>query len=195
LKVTPVMLNVDLPVSLNVSLSWSPLSRLMPLNEASWRVVVICDRILLYCDTRLLRTGLRRGVEHRSRAVEKVSELVTVTDDAARATVPSVEDAQSLVEEIDSLPSSRASRPGCWQSWAFQLIERLDRACVPAPSDIDRRTAVKEVKVKVLPLMPPAPAVRAAAKLVALLVAPVRPAPRAHCRRGDRQIGGGAVLS
>ena len=34
LKVTPVMFRVDLPVSLNTSLSWSPFNRLTPLNES-----------------------------------------------------------------------------------------------------------------------------------------------------------------
>jgi len=37
------MVSVDLPVSLNTSLSWSPLSRLMPLKEASCAVVRICS--------------------------------------------------------------------------------------------------------------------------------------------------------
>ena len=41
LKVTPVMLSVDLPVSLNVSFRVSPPSRLTPLNDASCAVVVI----------------------------------------------------------------------------------------------------------------------------------------------------------
>src|ERR1700694_1702119 len=41
LKVTPVMLSVDFPVSLNVSFKVSPFNRLTPLNEASWAVVLI----------------------------------------------------------------------------------------------------------------------------------------------------------
>src|SRR5436190_8226179 len=49
------MLSVDLPVSLNVSLSTSPFSKLMPLKDASCAVVVICDRIPLYWLTRLER--------------------------------------------------------------------------------------------------------------------------------------------
>src|SRR5262245_5196096 len=48
LKLTPVMLRVDLPVSLNTSFSVSPESRLTPLNEASCEVVVICWMMLLY---------------------------------------------------------------------------------------------------------------------------------------------------
>src|SRR3982751_6980107 len=47
LNVTPLMLSVDLPVSLNTSFSVSPLSRLIPLKEESCDVVSICARILL----------------------------------------------------------------------------------------------------------------------------------------------------
>src|SRR6266403_2529909 len=54
-KVTPLMFRVDLPVSLKVSLRSSPFSRLMPLNEASCAVVVICVMTLLYWLTRLAR--------------------------------------------------------------------------------------------------------------------------------------------
>src|SRR5271154_3453017 len=42
LKVTPVMLSVDLPVSLNVSFSVSPFNRLTPLKDESCAVVLIC---------------------------------------------------------------------------------------------------------------------------------------------------------
>src|SRR5713226_8304544 len=55
LKVTPLMFRVDLPVSLKVSLRSSPFSRLMPLNEESCDVVVICWMTLLYWATRLAR--------------------------------------------------------------------------------------------------------------------------------------------
>src|SRR6266481_3759641 len=41
LKETPVMLNVDFPVSLNVSFKVSPFNRLTPLNDASSDVVLI----------------------------------------------------------------------------------------------------------------------------------------------------------
>src|SRR5579871_1958370 len=57
LKVVPVMFNVEEPVSLNTSFSESPFNRLMPLNEESCAVVVICDRMLLYCDTRPARVA------------------------------------------------------------------------------------------------------------------------------------------
>src|SRR3954452_7425669 len=55
LKVAPLMVRVDLPVSLKISLRSSPFSRLMPLNEASCEVVVICWMTLLYWLTRLAR--------------------------------------------------------------------------------------------------------------------------------------------
>src|SRR5580704_14065929 len=51
LNVVPVMFSVEEPVSLNTSFSESPLNRLIPLNEESCEVVVICDRMLLYCET------------------------------------------------------------------------------------------------------------------------------------------------
>src|SRR5580698_7311219 len=51
LNVVPVMFSVEEPVSLNTSFSESPLNRLMPLNEKSCEVVVICERMLLYCET------------------------------------------------------------------------------------------------------------------------------------------------
>src|SRR5204863_275020 len=48
LNVTPLIVDVDLPVSLNTSLSESPFNRLMPLKDASCAVVVICEMIWLY---------------------------------------------------------------------------------------------------------------------------------------------------
>ena len=55
------MVSVDLPVSLNVSFRSSPFSRLMPLNEASCDVVVICVMMLLYWLTRLARVACEFG--------------------------------------------------------------------------------------------------------------------------------------
>src|SRR6202163_4010893 len=49
------MLSVDLPVSLKVSFRSSPNNRLMPLNDESCDVVVICAMMLLYWLTRLAR--------------------------------------------------------------------------------------------------------------------------------------------
>src|SRR5580704_7187833 len=55
LKVTPMMFSVDRPVSLNTSFRVSPFNRLMPLNDESCAVVLICVRMLLYWATRLAR--------------------------------------------------------------------------------------------------------------------------------------------
>ena len=94
MKLTPVMLRVDLPVSLKVSFSVSPFSRLTPLNEASCAVVVICARMLLYWVTRLARTACAVASATGADAVEKVSALVTVPPIAPpAATDPRVEEA------------------------------------------------------------------------------------------------------
>src|ERR1700704_6462276 len=74
LKLTPVMLNVDLPVSLNVSLSWSPASRLTPLNEASWAVVGIWARMSLYGFPRLRRTDCADRSMPGAEGVEKLTD-------------------------------------------------------------------------------------------------------------------------
>src|SRR6476660_10587207 len=55
LNVTPEIVDVDLPGSLNTSLSESPFNRLMPLKDASCAVVVICEMIWLYWRTRFAR--------------------------------------------------------------------------------------------------------------------------------------------
>ncbi len=94
LKVTPVMLNVDFPVSLKVSFRVSPFNRLTPLNEASCAVVVIWARMLLYCVTRLLRIDCAWGSATGTDAVENVTALVTVPPiTPPEATVPRVEEA------------------------------------------------------------------------------------------------------
>ena len=48
-------MSVDLAVSSKVSLRLSPLSRLIPLKDESWAVVVICVMMPLYWFTRLVR--------------------------------------------------------------------------------------------------------------------------------------------
>src|ERR1700676_1950140 len=55
------MLSVDLPVSLKVSFRSSPNNRLMPLNDESCDVVVICAMMLLYWLTRLARVVCEFG--------------------------------------------------------------------------------------------------------------------------------------
>ena len=88
------MLRLDLPVSSNTSLSWSPLSRLTPLNEESSEVVLICCRMLLYWLTRLPRDVCATESATGAEAVENVSALVSVPPMAPPdAAEPSVEDA------------------------------------------------------------------------------------------------------
>src|SRR5260221_13433920 len=66
------MLSVDLPVSLKVSFRSSPNSRLMPLNEESCAVVVICAMMLLYWATRLARVVCEIGSASGAAAVPPV---------------------------------------------------------------------------------------------------------------------------
>ena len=61
LKVTPEIDSVEVPVSSNVRSRVSPFNRLMPLNEESCAVVLICCRTLLYCATRLARVACEFG--------------------------------------------------------------------------------------------------------------------------------------
>src|SRR4029077_7678461 len=61
LKVTPWMLSVDLPVSLNTSFRVSPFKRLTPLKDASCAVVLICVSTLLYCATSAEREACEFG--------------------------------------------------------------------------------------------------------------------------------------
>src|SRR5712664_1777884 len=84
LKVTPAIVEVDLPVSLNTSFSVSPLSRLTPLKDASCAVVVICWMIWLYWATRLARV---------------FCELTSVTAALTAAVVPTVPEISTEVDE------------------------------------------------------------------------------------------------
>src|SRR5580698_10924161 len=94
LKVTPEIFRVDLPVSSNTSLSWSPFKRLTPLNEESCEVVSICCRMLLYWVTRLARVAWALTSATGAEAVEKVSEFGSVPPMAPPAAAePSVEEA------------------------------------------------------------------------------------------------------
>src|SRR3954451_11805006 len=93
LKVTPWMLIDDLPVSLKVSFSVSPLSRLTPLNEASWEVVEIWSRMLLYWATRLARVVCATGSTTGAAGTVKVCVVVSVPPIAPPDEEPSVEDA------------------------------------------------------------------------------------------------------
>src|SRR6266436_3326632 len=102
LNVTPVMLRVDLPVSLNVSFSVSPFNRLMPLNEASCAVVLICASTLLYCATRLARCDCEVGSTTAAAAVRPLNACPLAVD--VPATVPIVDDAASFEVVMLILP-------------------------------------------------------------------------------------------
>src|SRR3954467_13471522 len=86
------MLRVDLPVSLKVSLRSSPFNRLMPLNEASCEVVVICVMMLLYWLTRLARMVCDAGSATGAVAAPKVA----LPGVEPTVTTPIVDDAKSL---------------------------------------------------------------------------------------------------
>src|ERR1700682_727635 len=75
-KVTPWMFSVDLPVSLNTSFSLSPPSRLTPLYEASWAVVVIWSMMMLYDETKPARVVWATVSAMGADGVVKVSAVV-----------------------------------------------------------------------------------------------------------------------
>src|SRR3984885_8792370 len=88
LRVTPVMESFDAPVSSNTRLRVSPFSRLMPLNEESCAVVLICCSTLLYCATRPARVACDVGSATGAVAVRPlntvaVPPIVPIVDDAA----------------------------------------------------------------------------------------------------------------
>src|SRR3977135_2515775 len=93
------MFRVDLPVSLKVSLRSSPFSRLMPLNDASCDVVVICVMILLYWLTRLARMVCDAGSATGTVAAPNVA----VPGVAPVVTAPIVDESASLVVVKTSL--------------------------------------------------------------------------------------------
>src|SRR5260221_10640707 len=91
------MLSVDLPVSLKVSFRSSPNSRLMPLNDESCDVVVICAMMLLYWATRLARVVCEIGSATGAAAAANVA-----VPAAVRVTAPIVDEAASLVVVMTS---------------------------------------------------------------------------------------------
>src|SRR5215510_9063353 len=92
-KVTPVMLSVEVLFSLKTSLSVSPFKRLTPLNEASCAVVVIWLRMLLNCDTRPARVDEEVASATGPAAVVKVRADVIVPPIAPPLVPPRVEEA------------------------------------------------------------------------------------------------------
>src|ERR1700730_494624 len=99
LKVTPVMLSVDFPVSLNVSFKVSPFNRLTPLNEASWAVVLIWFTTSLYCATRLFRLACEFGSGTGPAAVATRAGVAVLPVNA-----PIVEEAASVVVTMVVVP-------------------------------------------------------------------------------------------
>src|SRR5882757_7999316 len=93
------MLSVDLPVSLKVSLRLSLLSRLMPLNDESCAVVVICAMMLLYWLIRLERMACEAASAVGATGPPNVAEPVV----PPRVTAPIVDEAKSLVVVKTSL--------------------------------------------------------------------------------------------
>src|SRR5438034_8463608 len=100
LKVTPLTVRVDLPVSLKVSLRSSPFSRLMPLKEASCDVVVICWMTLLYWLTRLARM-----VCEAASGTGGAAAPIPAKAKAGPATAPRVAEAASFVVVNTSFPA------------------------------------------------------------------------------------------
>ena len=141
------MLRIDLPVSLKISFSVSPPSRLMPLNDASWAVVVIWARMSLYWVTRLLRMVWAVTSATGACGVDQVNAVVTVPPITPPAVNdPRVEEAivvaggdHQLAGRIDRrLQELFACKRG------VQLIQRLDRtAGAVAEGDIDRGAAIE----------------------------------------------------
>src|SRR5579863_8358099 len=99
LKFEPLMLSVEVPVSLNTSFSVSPFNRLMPLNEESCEVVLICDRMLLYCEIRPARVACAAG---SAIGIDEVRPAKTLP--AEPVIVPIVAEALSLSVMIVRLP-------------------------------------------------------------------------------------------
>src|SRR5580698_3471542 len=91
LKVTPVMLSVDFPVSSNVRARVSPFNRLTPLKDESCAVVLICCSTLLYCETRLARVACESGSATGAAAVKPLNAWLLAA--AVPPIVPIVEDA------------------------------------------------------------------------------------------------------
>ena len=102
-KVTPVMLIVELPVSLNTILSWSPFSRLMPLNEESCAVVRIWSITVLYWAIRLARVFCELASFTGAEPAPAVNSPAPV---AVPLSAPMVAEPWSLVVVMVSLPSA-----------------------------------------------------------------------------------------
>ena len=118
----------------------------MPLNEASWAVVVICDRMPLNWLTRLLRTVCADASTTGAVAVVKVIALVSVPPIAPPESYGAEGRRSKLVGGGDRQLAGRVDRRGqiVGQQRGIELVEGLDRAVgAVAEGDVDRRTAIE----------------------------------------------------
>ncbi len=145
-KLTPVMLRVDLPVSLKVSFSVSPPSRLMPLNEASWAVVVIWGHDAVVLAHQVAADGLRLQVGDRclwrrpgQRAGDGSADRTARFErPEGRGSVVVAGGDHQFAGRIDGRLQVVGLQLG------VQLIQRLDRAAgAVAEGDVDRCAAVE----------------------------------------------------
>src|SRR3954465_2318296 len=133
--------------------------------------------MLLYCATRLARAVCADGSATGAAGMVKVCVVVSVPPIEPPAVPPSVEDAKSLAAEICSLPLAstvavRLLACSAVLSWDNDLTVPL----VPSPKvTLTAAPPLKEVKVKVLPLTPPAFDPRVAVKALSVPVVPVSP--------------------
>ena len=150
----------------------------MPLNEASCAVVVICDRMPLNWLTRLLRTVCADASTTGAVAVVNVSALVSVPPIAPPESDRAEGRRSIVVGGGDRQLAGGVDRRGqvVGQQRGIELVERLDRAVgAVAEGDVDRRAAVEGGEGQGLAGQAAGAAVRAAVKLVAVPVLPVRP--------------------
>src|SRR5436305_7449853 len=153
------MLSVDLPVSLKVSFRLSPFNRLMPLNDESCAVVVICAMMLLYWPTRLERIACEAAS-----ATGAVGVMLWNAEPAVPALVwvmaPIVDEAASFVVVMTSLPAlsrlaDRLLAANAVFSWSSDsLAPKVMLVAVPPPV---------EAIASVSPDLMPVPSTRLAA--------------------------------
>ncbi|MGY3451238.1 hypothetical protein ACVILH_003580 [Bradyrhizobium sp. USDA 4353] len=176
LKVTPVIDSVDLPFSLNVSFSVSPLSRLTPLNEASDAVRLICVSTLLYCATRFARCVCAVASATGAAAVRPLKAWLEPA--AVPLIAPIVAEAASLVVEIEILPVEESIE--AWRLLAASAVfKSFSELTCPVPSPNVMLVAVPPPVapiVSVLPAKPSPTALSPSLAKVPLLPESVNPA-------------------
>src|ERR1700688_3991792 len=180
------MLSVDLPVSLNVSFRSSPYSRLMPLNDESCDVVVICAMMLLYWLTRLARVFCEVGSASGAPAVPPVGvtrvavsvPLIAMLFAAAVVPVVSVSLALSLTEVSVIEPSLANVADTPMAAEAGAVLNAGSELTLPAATVLlivmVVAAPVAAVKMKVLPLSELVPPL---VRSAAVPIVPSAPAP------------------